>query len=111
MDLIKIKETDDHREYGDASIRLDADEMRAFFGTFARVDEEFRQLIANLKPRVVVGPAFGHPSPAATATSLKRKASSLPAATASTFQKRIATLQAEEKVPKLKIDLTKTNNM
>ena len=140
MELIKIRVTDDRREYEDVGITLNADEMRAFFGTFARVDVEFRQLIANLEPKVVAIPnpsavasieklhqadnkrpssvvaaaEFGkwkQPGVAAEFAPLKRKASSPPTTTASTFQKRIATLQAEAKVPKLKIDLTKANNM
>ena len=47
MELIKI---DDHRKYEDANICLNADETRAFFGTFAQVYEEFHQLIASLPP-------------------------------------------------------------
>ena len=43
MELIKIRVTDDRQEYGDANISLDADEMRAFFGTFARVEEEYSE--------------------------------------------------------------------
>ena len=158
MDLIKIKATDDHQEYGDASIRLDADETRAFFGTFARVDEEFRQLIASLPvknlPTPAVVPTTATPAvatassttpavatsstatPAVVTTSaatpaLATTSSTTPAVattSASTSQKRkapvltrkeietkikkrIAALQAEQKVPKLKIDLSKINNM
>ena len=48
--MSKIRATDDHQEYGDASICLNADETRAFFGTFAQVYEEFHQLIASLPP-------------------------------------------------------------
>ena len=71
MELIKIKETDGHREYGDASIRLDADEMRAFFGTFARVEREFRQLIANLGRYVVRTTATPTIATTSAATSMR----------------------------------------
>ena len=154
LDLVKIRATDDHQEYGDASIRLDTDEMRAFFGTFDRVYEEFRQLIADLLPAKSLYvppvattssaiPALGisftttptiattsaakpsvaasieklHqadklPTPAVATTSQKRKAPVLAGKEVeSKMKKRIAALQVEGKVPKLKIDLSKINNM
>ena len=149
MEMMKIRATDDHQEYGDASICLDVDETRAFFGTFARVEEEFHQLIASLPPISAANPivapsaivpasvanptaappsvakstvaptsaanpavattSAANPAAATTSASLKRKWSIPP--TASTFQKRIATLQAQQKVPVFKLDLTKAHNM
>ena len=106
MEMSKIRATDDHQEYGDASICLDADEMRAFFGTFARVEEEFHQLIASLPvkklptPAVVATTSTADPAvatsieklhqadklPTSAAASLKRKWSTPPASGAESTQ-------------------------